>query len=134
MIELPFSHDHSHSVPLDTLSLPLMHTCTQYQQCMAVPLHYQEHPPTQGSYRPLAPAVGEYQYLPPQRWLHTLKKGGLALLYHPCVNEEQVDLLRRLSLSCLNDYVLTPYPNLTREEVCYFLLTYHLPACFTSWQ
>ena len=84
---------------------------------MSVSLHYQDKPPSYGLYRPLAPVAGEYQYLPPQRWLHTIKKGGVAFLYHPCTDEEQVDQLRVVARDYLN-HVLTPYPNLTNEEVC----------------
>lgn len=80
-------------------------------------LHYEDQPPSHGSYRFLAPKFGDYQYLPPQRWLHTLKLGGVAFLYHPCTHSEQVGQLEELARSCLNQYVLTPYPHLTENYV-----------------
>ena len=36
------------------------------------------------------PKYGEYAYLPPQRWLHSLEHGAIVLLYHPCANSDQV--------------------------------------------
>ncbi len=44
---------------------------------MDTPLSYSEHPPLVGDYRPMAPQYGEYQYLPPQRWLHALNVSTL---------------------------------------------------------
>lgn len=65
----------------------------------------------------MPPHHGEYRYLPPQRWLHTLNRGGVAFLYHPCTSSEQVDQLKALAQDCLNSYVVTPYPDLSRDQV-----------------
>lgn len=43
--------------------------------------------------------------------------GGLVFLYHPCAPEEQVLKLKELAKSCLRRHIITPYPNLTRNEV-----------------
>ena len=43
--------------------------------------------------------------------------GGLAFLYHPCAPEEQVLKLKELAKSCLRRHVITPYLNLTSNEV-----------------
>lgn len=85
---------------------------------MQARLRYDAQPPSQGAYRIMTPSYGEYKYLPPQRWLHTLKRGGVAFLYHPCTNIEQVEQLKALARECLNMYVVTPYPHLTEEQVC----------------
>lgn len=91
---------------------------TQYTSvCMQEPIQYQASIPSQGSYRPLPPKFGEYDFLPPQRWLHALKIKGVAFLYHPCTNPEEVEKLRQLASSCLSTFVLTPYPHLTKEKV-----------------
>lgn len=84
--------------------------------CMQETLTYQDQPPSQGAFRQLAPKLGEYHYLPPQRWLHTVSRGGVAFLYHPCAYSEQVDQLKELARSCLNQYIVSPYPHLSEES------------------
>ncbi len=84
---------------------------------MGVDLTYEADIPTTGPYRHLPPEPGEYNYLPPQRWLNLLRRGGVAFLYHPCTDELLVDDLRTVAQSCLNYYVMTPYPNLTEAMV-----------------
>ena len=46
-----------------------------------------------------------------------LQRGGLAFLYHPCAPEEQVMKLKELAKSCLRRHVITPYLNITKNEV-----------------
>lgn len=43
-----------------------------------------------GTHRKLWPVYGEYVYVPPQRWIHSLEHGAIVLLYHPCANLNQV--------------------------------------------
>lgn len=86
-------------------------------QCMEDSISYKASPPSNGPYRPLAPKYGDYRYLPPQRWLHTLKTGGVAFLYHPCADPDQIDRLKFLAQSCLKAYIITPYKNLTKDKV-----------------
>lgn len=47
-----------------------------------------------GTHRKLWPVYGEYVYVPPQRWIHSLEHGAIVLLYHPCANLNQVNSQR----------------------------------------
>lgn len=82
------------------------------------PLNYEESPPASGSHRPMWACWGEYEYLPPTRWLHNLEHGGITILYNPCVESDVVDALRSLAKSIEPDeagsfrWILTPYPDL----------------------
>lgn len=82
------------------------------------PIEYDQIPPASGSHRSRWGRWGEYTYMPPQRYLHNLEHGGIALLYHPCVEAEVVDALRELARARPEDetgafrWVLTPYPEL----------------------
>ncbi|MCC6622047.1 MAG: DUF3105 domain-containing protein [Deltaproteobacteria bacterium] len=82
------------------------------------PISYTSEPPSSGDHRPAWARWGEYDYLPPQRWLHNLEHGGIALLYDPCVASELVDALREFARARPDDasgpfrWVLTPYPGL----------------------
>jgi hypothetical protein len=83
-----------------------------------VPIAYEEDPPACGPHRGQWARWGEYSYLPPQRWLHNLEHGGIALLYHPCAPSALVDQLRTFATTRAPDeggnfrWVLTPYPEL----------------------
>ncbi|XP_048375235.1 tumor protein p53-inducible protein 13 isoform X2 [Sphaerodactylus townsendi] len=68
-----------------------------------------------GSRRPFGAAPGEYLYCPPQRWLHNLKHGGVAFLYHPCAHPSLRGQLTLLARACLPHYILTPHKGLTQE-------------------
>lgn len=82
------------------------------------PIEYAEIPPASGDHRSRWGRWGEYSYMPPQRYLHNLEHGGIAFLYHPCVEDEVVDALRALARARPEDetgafrWVLTPYPDL----------------------
>ncbi|KAL8198983.1 UNVERIFIED_CONTAM: hypothetical protein K2H54_031056 [Gekko kuhli] len=71
--------------------------------------------PHSGPHRPFGAAPGEYQYCPPQRWLHNLKQGGVAFLYHPCAHPSLRGQLTLLARACQPDYILTPHSGLTQE-------------------
>jgi hypothetical protein len=58
---------------------------------------------------------GEYTFVPPQRWLHSLEHGAIVMLYHPCAIKSEVDKLRSLIKKCLYRHIITPY-NLTKER------------------
>lgn len=79
---------------------------------------YEDVPPASGNHRPSWAKWGEYDYLPPQRWLHNLEHGGIAFLYDPCAAPSLVDALRELARAQPDDdggafrWVLTPYPGL----------------------
>ncbi|XP_076364654.1 uncharacterized protein LOC143253927 isoform X2 [Tachypleus tridentatus] len=50
--------------------------------CMNTKIVYNTTIPTYGDHRPLWPVYGDYQYVPPQRWLHTIEP--LALVAWGC--------------------------------------------------
>ena len=81
-------------------------------------IEYADNPPASGDHRGEWAKWGEYEYLPPQRWLHNLEHGGAAFLYHPCAPQEIVDALRETARSQPEDpagefrWVMTPYPGL----------------------
>lgn len=83
------------------------------------PISYSDNPPSSGDHRPSWARWGEYDYLPPQRWLHNLEHGGVAFLYDPCVSVAVVEALRSFARSQPEDetgafrWVLTPYPGLS---------------------
>lgn len=88
------------------------------------PISYVDNPPSSGDHRPAWARWGEYDYLPPQRWLHNLEHGGIALLYDPCADEATVTALGDFARARADDeggpfrWVLTPYPGLpTRVAV-----------------
>ena len=81
------------------------------------PITYQHHPPSSGTHRPAWAKWGHYSYLPPQRWLHNLEHGGIALLYHPCAGPAMRDELwayARAAKPTAGDFlwILSPYPAL----------------------
>lgn len=69
-----------------------------------------------GTHRPNWPVYGEYDYVPVQRWIHTLEHGGIVALYHPCANKRQLNKLKDLVKSCLFRHVITAYEKLTPEH------------------
>jgi hypothetical protein len=81
-------------------------------------LCYDESPPSSGPHRPMWGRWGEYDYMPPQRYIHNLEHGGIALLYNPCVGEDVINQLRTIACSRPDDdggefrWVLTPYVDL----------------------
>ncbi len=82
------------------------------------PIEYTDHPPSSGPHRGHWAVWGEYDFLPPQNWVHNLEHGGVAFLYHPCAPAAVVDYLRALAQTRPADdggpfrWVLTPYPDL----------------------
>lgn len=80
---------------------------------------YDAVPPVVGPHRPSWAKWGEYEFLPPQRYLHNAEHGGVALLYNPCASAEVVDALRSFAQERPADdggafrWVLTPAPGLT---------------------
>ncbi|XP_060081571.1 uncharacterized protein LOC132560887 [Ylistrum balloti] len=84
-------------------------------QCMDKVIVYKDDIPTSGAHRPIWPVYGEYDYLPPQRWIHSLEHGAAVFLYHPCVDHRQLDVFRSLATSCLRRHIITPY-NLTQDK------------------
>lgn len=60
-----------------------------------------------GNHRPIWPQYGEYEYVPVQRWLHSVEHGAIVMLYHPCATESQVERLRQLVRGCLYRHIIT---------------------------
>ena len=51
-------------------------------------------PPCYGRHREAWPYPGEYEYLPPQRYLHGAEHGALVFLYDACLGEAELCRLR----------------------------------------
>jgi len=86
---------------------------------LPTPISYDDEPPSSGAHRPEWARWGEYDYLPPQRWLHNCEHGGIALLHHPCAPASVRDALHAWAKAQPRDgdggdfrWVLTPYPGL----------------------
>lgn len=79
---------------------------------------WQASPPASGAHRGQWARWGEYDALGPERWLHNLEHGGVAFLYHPCVEPAVVDALRAIARALPGDdtgpfrWILAPYPDL----------------------
>eukprot|EP00493_Phyllostaurus_siculus_P003926 UN03942 len=61
----------------------------QKHVCVSHPIFYdnmntagKRTPPIVGRHRERWPKWGEYEFLPPQRWLHAIEHGGIAFLYN----------------------------------------------------
>lgn len=85
-------------------------------KCMDTKLEYEERIPVLGPHRPLWAAYGEYEFVPPQRWLHNIEHGSIVMLYHPCANKDQVFKLKTLLTNCLYRHIITPYNRLSQER------------------
>lgn len=77
--------------------------------CMNETIEYNEIIPTFGTHRPLWGVFGEYKFLPKQRWLHNLEHGAIVMLYHPCADRNEVNLLKKIVKNCLYKHIITPY-------------------------
>ncbi|XP_068248543.1 uncharacterized protein [Palaemon carinicauda] len=84
--------------------------------CMGTEISYNSSLPVYGPHRPLWPTYGEYTFVPPQRWLHTVEHGGVVMLYHPCAEPLLVQRLKKVLTGCFRKHVITPYSNLTVER------------------
>lgn len=79
---------------------------------------YTDTPPASGPHRATWGKWGEFKFLPPQRWLHNLEHGGVALLYDPCAPASVIQELRDFAKKRPADkgglfrYVMTPYGGL----------------------
>mmetsp|Transcript_43655 Transcript_43655/g.48916 ORF Transcript_43655/g.48916 Transcript_43655/m.48916 type:complete len:469 (-) Transcript_43655:11-1417(-) len=81
-----------------TLDLPQRHVCVQH------PIFYDNTafgenkniPPALGRHRERWAKWGEYDFIPPQRWMHNAEHGGAIFLYHPCLDEDSKCALRRV--------------------------------------
>uniref|UniRef100_A0A6B0V758 Putative conserved secreted protein n=1 Tax=Ixodes ricinus TaxID=34613 RepID=A0A6B0V758_IXORI len=91
--------------------------------CMDTRIKYPSRIPTFEGHRPLWPRYGEYNYVPPQRWLHSIEHGAVVMLYHPCARWGHVQKLRTLLKNCIRKHIITPYLGLTPKR----------PLALVSW-
>ncbi|XP_037289650.2 uncharacterized protein LOC119183629 isoform X1 [Rhipicephalus microplus] len=87
-----------------------------HHYCMNKRIIYSDAIPTHEGHRPLWPVYGEYKYVPPQRWLHSIEHGAVVMLYHPCAPTWFVEKLRKLVRECLRKHIITPYRRLSLER------------------
>ncbi|CAI5447785.1 unnamed protein product [Caenorhabditis angaria] len=85
-------------------------------KCMDEKLEYEDRIPVRGDHRPNWARFGEYLYCPVQRWLHNLEHGSIILLYHPCADLDELNILRNLVTSCIYRHVITPYLKLEKDK------------------
>jgi len=64
--------------------------------------------PTHGPHRPNWASFGEYSYCPPERYQHNIEHGCIIMLYHPCMDQNQVSIIKKLVSSCLRKHIITP--------------------------
>jgi len=75
----------------------------QKHACVEHPITYDNYdtddgvitPPALGRHRERWPSFGEYEYIPPQRWLHGAEHGAAVFLYNPCIKAEDLCQIRR---------------------------------------
>ncbi len=115
----PACSDRNWQAPTFAAPLTTFATATDHGHIFpTVPIVYKTHPPSSGPHRPAWAKWGLYTYLPPQRWLHNLEHGGIALLYHPCLPTDQIEAFVQWAKTYeprdKHDYlwVMTPYPEL----------------------
>jgi len=93
---------------------------TCFHVCMNCTLDYPKEIygeiPTHGPHRPIFPSWGEYSFLPPQRWLHSIEHGAIVMLYHPCAPKELVDQLRKIVVGCLRKHIIAPSTRFTSKK------------------
>ncbi|XP_072286779.1 tumor protein p53-inducible protein 13 isoform X2 [Pyxicephalus adspersus] len=94
-----------------------------YPACMDEAINYTAQIPNSGAHRSILAKYGEYIFCPPQRWVHNLKHGGVAFLYHPCVDPQLKEALSLVARSCVPRHIITPFPSLSRER----------PIALASW-
>lgn len=92
-----------------------------------IPVHS---PSSSGTHRPLWPRYGEYEFVPPQRWLHNSEHGAVIALYHPCANKQQIDEFRQIVKSCLYRHIITP-SDLPSRDRPFALVTWHAKLEFS---
>ncbi|KAK9504035.1 hypothetical protein O3M35_010476 [Rhynocoris fuscipes] len=84
--------------------------------CMNEKIEYSSELPTFGPHRAAWPRYGEYKFVPPQRWLHSLEHGAVVLLYHPCAHPFLVQQAKQIVKSCLFRHVISPYNRLPHDR------------------
>lgn len=127
--------------------VPQKHACVQH------PLFYDNYntagtvtPPLVGRHRERWPKWGEYEYIPPMRWLHGAEHGAIIFLYNHCLDEESVCLVRsfirkweaRFEASAVADkkfrFIMTPMKNIMRPFAMSSWGAAYLSRGFNEWE
>ena len=80
--------------------------------------------PTNGYHRPKWPVYGEYRWLPPLRYIHSLEHGAIVFMYHPCTPPELVQKFRELATGCLWKHVFFAFKGDLGREWPLAMVTY----------
>jgi len=64
--------------------------------------------PTHGPHRPNWASFGEYSYCPIERYEHNIEHGCVIMLYHPCLDNTQVSIIKSVVSGCLRKHIITP--------------------------
>lgn len=121
--------------------VPQRHACNQH------PIFYDNLgqfatsvlPPPVGRHRERWAKWGEYEYLPPQRWLHNNEHGGAIFLYHQCLDQDSLCQLRRYIQKWQKRIGSIPWKNKGKddEDTFRFILTpfkdLAQPIAIVSW-
>ena len=76
--------------------------------CLNRRIYYRTNPPLSGPHRPSWPRYGEYLYVPPQRYIHSLEHGAAVFLYHPCADAKEIEEFKSLARTCLFRHIISP--------------------------
>lgn len=131
-IEIDLPDKEAYRCPTDPWPLPEMvipQLSQQYSEqearpyCMDRVIKYSISIPNSGPYRPRGARYGEYEFCPPQRWVHNLQHGAVAFMYHPCVNPRLKEDLCSLARTYYYRHIITPHVGLTKDR----------PLALASW-
>ncbi|XP_078536180.1 tumor protein p53-inducible protein 13 [Lissotriton helveticus] len=131
-IEIDLPDKEAYRCPTDPWPLPEMvipQLALQYSEqearpyCMEQEIKYSVSIPNSGPYRSRGARYGEYEFCPPQRWVHNLQHGAVAFLYHPCVNPRLKEDLCLLARTYYYKPIITPHIGLTKDR----------PLALASW-
>ncbi|KAM3936366.1 tumor protein p53-inducible protein 13 isoform 2-T2 [Leptodactylus fuscus] len=107
-------------IPLPGQVLPSIASVYEQERsshvCMDTAIVYTAAIPNSGIHRSTWAKYGEYIYCPPQQWVHNLKHGGVAFLYHPCVHPKLKEALSCLARHYVAKHIITPLPTLSRDR------------------
>merc|ERR1712215_44710 len=79
--------------------------------------------PHHGPHRPNWAMFGEYKYCPIERHQHNVEHGCVIMLYHPCLDKDQVNEVKAMVAGCIKKHIITPSRLPTLEK----------PLVFVAW-
>ena len=77
--------------------------------------NFPEDIPSNGPHKAMWAAFGEYNYLPPTRYLHNLEHGALIFLYHPCI-EKHALVFKSMARNCLWKHLISKWETGLSQE------------------